>query len=190
MTVEHWINLRCHPSARTETVHAIAVLVRRPAGDELRITYRLDGDMAGIRIPSPAPPRFNTQLWQHTCFEVFVAVEDLSSYYEFNFAPCGEWAVYAFRGYRDGGPLADEMMRPQIDVRSTESRLELDAVVRLDRLSAFHPRAALRIGLSSVIEASDGRSYWALCHRAGKPDFHDARGFALLLEPPGRTAVR
>ena len=77
------------------------------------------------------------------------------------------------------------MMRPHIAVRSTGSRLELDALVRLDGLSAIHPRAPLRIGLSAVIEASDGLSYWALRHPADKPDFHDADGFALLLEPPG-----
>jgi len=77
------------------------------------------------------------------------------------------------------------MMRPHIAVRSTGSRLELDTLVRLDGLSAIHPRASLRIGLSAVIEASDGLSYWALRHPVDKPDFHDADGFALLLEPAG-----
>jgi hypothetical protein len=76
------------------------------------------------------------------------------------------------------------MMRPHIAVRSTGSRLELDVLVRLDVLSAIHPRAPLRIGLSAVIEAFDGFSYWALRHPADKPDFHAADGFALLLEPP------
>jgi hypothetical protein len=76
------------------------------------------------------------------------------------------------------------MMRPHITVRSTDSRLELDALVRLEELSTVHPRASLRIGLSAVVEASDGFSYWALRHQADKPDFHDAHGFALLLEPP------
>jgi hypothetical protein len=76
-------------------------------------------------------------------------------------------------------------MRPHIAVRSTGSRLELDALVRLDVLSAIHPNACLRIGLSAVIEASDGLSYWAIHHPSDKPDFHNADGFALLLEPPG-----
>jgi hypothetical protein len=74
-------------------------------------------------------------------------------------------------------------MRPHITVRSTGSRLELDAVVQLDGLSAIYPRASLRVGLSAVIEASDGFSYWALRHLTDKPDFHDADGFALLIEP-------
>jgi hypothetical protein len=149
------------------------------------MTFRLDGDIPRIWVSPPGVPRIATQLWRHTCFEAFIAVEGHPAYHEFNFAPSGEWAVYAFCGYRNGGPLSNEMMRPQIAVRSTGSRLELDALVRLDSLSAIHPSASLRIGLSAVIEASDGLSYGALRHPADKPDFHDADGFALLLEPPG-----
>ena len=185
MTVENWIDLRRHPSTRAETVRAIAVRVRRSASAELHMTFRLDGDIPRICVPSPGVPRINTQLWQHTCFEAFIAVEGQRAYHEFNFAPSGEWAVYAFSGYRNGGPLANEVMRPHIAVRSTGGRLELDTLVRLDGLSAIHPRASLRMGLSAVIEASDGLSYWALRHPADKPDFHDADGFALRLEPPG-----
>jgi hypothetical protein len=185
MTVEHWIDLRCHPSTRPEAVRAIQVLVSRSARAELQMTFRLDGDIPRIWVPSPSVPRIATQLWHHTCFEAFIAVEGQPAYHEFNFAPSGEWAVYAFCGYRNRGPLANEMTRPHIAVRSTGSRLELDTLVRLDGLSTIHPRASLRIGLSAVIEASDGLSYWALRHPADKPDFHDADGFALLLEPPG-----
>ena len=185
MTVEHCIDLRCHSSARSETVRAVEVRIRRSASAELQMTFRLDGDIRRTRVPPPVVPRIATQLWRHTCFEAFIAVEGQPAYHEFNFAPSGEWAVYAFSGYRNGGPLANEMMRPHIAVRSTDSRLELDALVRLDSLSANHPRASLRIGLSAVIEASDGLSYWALRHPADKPDFHDAAGFSLLLEPPG-----
>jgi hypothetical protein len=185
MTVEHCIDLRCHSAARSETVRAVEVRIRRSASAELQMTFRIDGDIRRIRVPPPAVPRIATQLWRHTCFEAFIAVEGQPAYHEFNFAPSGEWAVYAFSGYRNGGPLANEMMRPHIAVRTTDGRLELDALARLDGLSANHPRASLRIGLSAVIEASDGLSYWALRHPADKPDFHDAAGFSLLLEPPG-----
>jgi hypothetical protein len=184
MTVERWIDLSCHPSTRTVTVRAIQVLVRRSASAELELTFRLDGDIPQIRIPTPSAPRINTELWRHTCFEAFIALDGQQSYHEFNFAPSGEWCVYALSGYRNGGPVADETMRPHIAVRSTGSTLELDALVRLDSLSAIHADAVLRIGLSAVIEASNGLSYWALRHRTDKPDFHDADGFALLLEPP------
>lgn len=185
MRVEQTMELRCHPSARSEIVRDIQVLVRRSASAELQMTFRLEGDITRLRIPSPGPPRIGSQLWEHTCFEAFIAVEGQSAYYEFNFAPSGEWAVYAFSGYRKRIPLASEMMPPGIAARSTRSRFELDALVRLDGLSAIHPRSRLRIGLSAVVEARDGLSYWALRHPSGKPDFHDADGFALLLELPG-----
>ena len=188
MTVEQWIDLKCHPSTPTESVRAIQVLVRRSARAELQLTFRLDGDISRINIPPPVAPRIGTELWRHTCFEAFINVQGQTAYHEFNFAPSGEWCVYALSGYRKGAPLADETMRPQIALRSTGSRLELDALVRLDTLSSFHPHASLRIGLAAVIEASDGLSYWALRHRANKPDFHDADGFALLLEPPAPRA--
>ena len=149
------------------------------------MTYRLNGDISEIRIPSVSVRRIGTRLWEHTCFEAFIAVQGQSAYHEFNFAPSREWAVYAFLGYRKRGPHVGEMVPPWIAVRSTQNRLELDTLVRLDGLSAIHRRTSLRLGLSAVIEASDGLSYWALRHPTSKPDFHHADGFALLLEPPG-----
>jgi hypothetical protein len=184
MTVEQWIDLKCHPSTPTEAARAIQVRVRRAGSAELHLTFRLDGDISRIVIPPPVAPRIGTELWRHTCFEAFINVQGQTAYHEFNFAPSGEWCVYALSSYRRGVPVADESMRPDIALRSTGSRLELEALVPLDSLSSNHPRADLCIGLSAVIEASDGFSYWALRHLADKPDFHNADGFALLLEPP------
>ena len=178
-TAEHWIDLKRHPSKYPQTVRGIQVLVRRLASAELQVTFRLDGDIPRIFVPAPGAPRINTDLWRHTCFEVFISVAGQPAYYEFNFAPSGEWAVYAFSGYRDGGPLTNEMLCPRIVVRAAHNRLELDGRVRLDLLSAISPQASLRVGLSAVIEAVDGFSYWALRHPTDKPDFHRADGFSL-----------
>ena len=184
MNAEHWIDLSRHPSTPTATVRAIQVRARRAANSELQLTFRLDGDFARILVPSPSAPRIGAELWRHTCFEAFIQVQGESAYHEFNFAPSGEWTIYALSAYRNGAPLADETMRPQIALRSTDSRLDLDAIVRLDTLSAIHSRALLRLGLSAVIEATDGLSYWALRHPADKPDFHNPDSFTLLLDPP------
>jgi hypothetical protein len=183
MSIEDWIELACHPSAHPQNARAVAVQVRRMA-EELHLTFRLDGDIAEIRLPSPGPPRMGMELWRHTCFEAFISIDRKWEYHEINFAPSREWTAYAFRGYRKGGPLATESICPRIAVHATPTRLELDATVRLGALSAFHTSAPLRLGLSAVIEASDGFSYWALRHRRAKPDFHDAAGFSALLESP------
>jgi len=183
--MEHSIVLVCHPSTSSDAARAITGLARRSVSGTLEFTFRLVGDVAQVRVPAPCAPRTATGLWQHTCFEAFIAIEGRAEYHEYNFSPSGEWAVHAFRGYRDGGPLGDETLAPSVTLRATEEGLELVAVVELGRLSPLHPRTPLRIGLATVIEARDGRlSYWALRHRAEKPDFHDPASFALRLESP------
>ncbi|HZO80545.1 MAG TPA: DOMON-like domain-containing protein [Candidatus Binataceae bacterium] len=148
------------------------------------MTFRLDGDLARIRLPSPVAPRIGMELWRRTCFEAFVAAAGESAYHEFNFAPSCEWAAYAYRNYRDRSSISNATSQPYITIRSAPGSFELDAVVRLDFLRLTHPHAFLRVGLSAVIETTDGISYWALRHWGERPDFHDPRGFALLLEPP------
>lgn len=172
--------LTYHHETPSQAVHAIHVRVSQEQGGALALTFKLEGDLARLRIPPLQSPRWAAGLWQHTCCEAFVAIQDTPAYYEFNFAPSSEWAAYAFRGYRDGGPLAEEDLAPGIVVRSTADRLELDAVLRLDRLPLIVLSARLRLGLSAVVEETDGRlSYWALKHAPGKPDFHHRESFVL-----------
>ena len=169
-----------------ETIHAS---VNGVDDNMLRITYRVKGDIAKLTIPAKCSPRRAERLWEHTCFEVFIRSDDDPSYYEFNFSPSGEWAAYSFRGYRDGMSLHDENWSPEIFVRREADRIELDAVLRLDRLSAIRTGSRLRIGLSAVIEANDGTlSYWALKHPVAKPDFHHPDSFALELASPSQDA--
>lgn len=155
----------------------------------LKFVYELHGDVVASLIPASHSSRRSDRLWQHTCFEAFIRADGDPSYYEFNFSPSGEWAAYSFRAYRDGGPIDDEALAPEIIVRRTPDRLELDAMVRLDRLVAIQSGSTLRIGLSAVIEANDGTlSYWALKHPAAKPDFHHPDSFTLELALPDRSA--
>ena len=184
-TIERSVELRCHPATRVDIVRAIRVLVHRTAGAELELSYRLEGDIPRIRIPSPTTPGVGAQLWQHTCFEVFIAMEGLDAYHEFNFSPSGEWAVQAFRCYRDAVRLASPIPPMHIATRATDPLLELETSIRLESLSANHANSVLRLGLSTVVEADDGTlSYWALQHRTVRADFHDANTFALRLVVP------
>jgi hypothetical protein len=157
--------------------------VKREEPETLALRYALEGDLARLRIPAPRRPRIGDKLWQHTCFEVFIARSELPGYHEFNFAPSREWAAYLFSGYRQGAAVGDSALGPVLSVRSSLHRLELDAVIRLDRLSPLHPAAKLTLALAAVVEEDDGAlSYWALRHPAGEPDFHHREAFALELD--------
>lgn len=177
--------LLCHPWSRSDPVEEVSAALRWVSPGALGVTFRLTGELSGLRLPSPRWPAIAEGLWQHTCFEVFVAVRGHAAYCELNLAPSGEWAAFVFRSYRDGALLGDPSLAPGIVVRRADGELELDARLALDRLSGAYQHAALRIGLSAVIEAVDGaRSFWALCHASGRPDFHHPAAFALRLEPP------
>jgi hypothetical protein len=171
-----------HPST-PERAWRVWARAERTEGGELRLRYRLEGALAGVRIPPPEALKRGEELWQHTCFEAFVAAEGKPGYVELNFSPSREWAAYAFSSYREGGPLTDSRLEPQIVVRRESEALGLDALVALEDLSVSYRDAVLRIGLAAVVESTSGRlSYWALRHPVGRPDFHPAEAFALRLE--------
>jgi hypothetical protein len=175
------LTLACHPETPSQAIQGIEAVAGTARGDILTLGFVLKGNISGLRIPEPRSSRRASGLWRHTCFEVFVMAEDGPGYREFNFSPSGEWVVYAFHGYRDGGELAIEQT-PDIVVRRTGRRLELDAEICQDFLPAGRP---LRLGLSAVVEDADGvLSYWALRHPPGKPDFHHADAFAYQLVLP------
>jgi hypothetical protein len=163
-----------HPQTPCDAVRRVYAVVTRAGADALAVRYGIEADLALLRIPPPRPPALGERLWQHTCCELFVARSGHGAYREFNFSPSGEWAAYAFRGYRDGG--AWSARDPRIAVRRSDDALELEATV------AVEP-GTLRLAVSAVIEAGDGTlSYWALKHPAGRPDFHHPEAFALELE--------
>lgn len=183
MTREYKIDLACHPAHPSTAVRGIQAIVKLAADGELHLTYLLDGDIPRLRIRPRAAPVFNAELWRHTCFEIFIAAAGADAYHEFNFSPSGEWAAFAFKGYRDGGPLPDESLRPSMKFQSDMSRLRLESRVRIDRLASGHARAPLLVGLAAVIEEADRRSYWAIRHPCERPDFHKSEGFALRVDP-------
>ena len=182
--------LTCHPETYTRAVEGIDARVGWTRDNALAFTYALKGDLMRLRIPLPGTTRRADRLWQHTCFEAFVSVKGKTEYYEFNFAPSGEWAVYSFQRYRVGTPFEADKLAPRIAMRNTANRLDLDAIVPLDHLPAIPPHACLQLALCAVIEDEDGMlSYWALKHPPGKPDFHHPDAFALDLEPCGVNVI-
>jgi len=179
----HTIALARHPTTPSSAVRAIEVEVCRAGGTAIQLSYALKGDIAGVLLSVGESARRSDKLWEHTCFEAFVAGQDDSGdYFEFNFAPSTEWAAYAFTAYRQGMRALEGAWPPRISVSHDASCLSLDAVIDLDPLPLLRNSPVLRLALSAVVEDTQRRrSYWALAHPPGKPDFHHADGFALTL---------
>lgn len=152
------------------------------AAGELSLAYRLKGSPERLRIPGPLPPGPADGLWEHTCFEAFIAVADGPAYREFNFSPSGQWAAYGFSDYRQRDEAFKAAAAPRLAFRRLPDGVELDAVVSPELLPPDPAGAGYRLGLSAVVESADGgKSYWALAHPGPKPDFHRRDAFTLAL---------
>jgi hypothetical protein len=170
--------LKLHPNSRCAAVTRIDIDVRRPEPGGLVLHYAVTGTMSNIIIPPATLSQRADGLWQHTCFEAFVRPSSGSAYYELNFAPSTQWAAYHFEGYRVEMKAAD-MLGLKIETRQSAARFELHASMKL---AGLQDDALWRLGLSAVIEEAGGnKSYWALAHPPGKPDFHHSDCFALEL---------
>lgn len=141
------------------------------------------GDMDAVRLSSNDQPSRADGLWRSTCFEAFIRPHAGDAYFEFNFAPSGDWAAYRFESYRFGMAAA-EVAPPDIKWSAHAGQTALVANIDLGPLPELVPWEAWGIGLSAVIEANDGSlSYWALSHGSGAPDFHHRDCFAAELAP-------
>jgi len=180
------ISLNHHPSTPCKLIRCFTVRAQKTSNGMLTLDYAVEGDMAGVCIPGPRVPHRADELWQHTCFEAFLMQE--RGYYEFNFAPSTEWAIYRFTAYRDGMSIVPQARPPKIALTLDAHRLELNATIDLNQLPTELEGANLSLALSAVIEEQGGRlSYWALAHPPGKPDFHHPDGFALTLDSIDNT---
>ena len=166
-----------HPDSRCAAATHIDVEIARPGA--LMLTYSITGTIGDLRIPARTAPVRADGLWDHTCFEAFIGTASNAGYYEFNVAPSTRWAAYRFSGYRDGMCVADDVRAPRIDVQSTDETYTLRAALELDRLPDLSGDPVWRLGVAAVIEETNGdKSYWALAHPTGEPDFHHSDCFA------------
>lgn len=173
--------LICHPGGHGKMVGGMTVSASRRPNDMLWLLYRVLVNPRVLRLPPVADPVRVDGLWEATCFEAFFRLADDDDYYEFNFAPSLEWAAYSFTGYREGRADLPLSAPPfvSIDSRAGLYIFEVDL-----KLPSQWSGSALHLGMSAVVETLDGnKSYWALAHPPGDPDFHHPDSFALQLPP-------
>jgi len=174
--------LALHPDSRCKAVTRIDVDVARSGPGHLTLRYTVTGKIKDVRLPQVMDSKRADDLWRHSCFEAFIRAAHGDAYYELNFAPSTQWAAYEFSGYRSGMCAASEVDAPFIEVHSRGDVYTLQAALDLERLRHLPKDAALKLGLSAVIEETDGTiSYWALAHPPGRADFHHSDCFALEL---------
>jgi len=171
-----------HPNNDLAAVESFFVRVEL-TDSYLHLQYEVTGELSALNIPAKQTPCAVDGLWQHTCFEAFIAVNGEERYYEFNFSPSRAWAAYAFSAYRN--PSAWTINKaPIIKCTQTKESLLMNVLIDVDDLPLKLEERSFQLGLTAVIETNEGElSYWALQHSEGVADFHQRNHFILSFNP-------
>lgn len=156
--------------------------------DSLVISYQLQSQQKPIDhvivIPALAEnPARRDGLWQHTCFECFVASADQKCYWEYNLSPSGDWNVYQLQDYRSGLQKDRAIGQPSFTNKLTPQRWAMEMTLQIPQ--QLLAGQALQIGITAVLEHPHHQlSYWALCHGGSSADFHRRDGFQMEWPAP------
>ena len=148
---------------------------------EVSAEFILQGNTNAIKWPAAAQQvRPGSDLWKHTCFELFLSEPNQRQYWEYNFSPARQWAIYAFADYRQTGPLPTTRS-PVIEFpRRSDTEFSLQVRFTPEAPLANKP---LAIGVAAIIETTDGqRHFYAFRHCGDQPDFHLRESFLLELD--------
>jgi len=178
------VSLVPHPASPPRLIEALSVRLAVHPGS-FWLNYEVE-HRAGLLLPDKQGRRDG--LWNGTCFELFARDPGAAGYIEFNFAPSAAWAAYRFSERRTGmTPLSGIGSPHLVDGRLEDRAGEIDRYYELAATLARDGILAgrIQIGLSAVLEETDGtKSYWALAHPPGAPDFHHPDCFALDIPAP------
>lgn len=195
---KHMKAVRLIPYSPLPCLHDIDLCVQfaLSQGHRLQLSYQLTGDLRTTLIPPlNSSPQRKDGLWQHLCFEAFIKPEAGLAYWEFNFSPSGDWAIYRFDDYRTGMTAPTLMTPPALRISPTplttradeHSSLSLTVEIDLAQLDPSLATPRLQLALASVIETRRGElSCWAGHHPTDKPDFHHPGSFTQHLYLPAQ----
>ena len=168
-----------HPDHLPRAIQRIEMTAERVADERLYLWCMVYGEISRLKLPPRAHGRRADDLWQSTCFELFMKLPH--GYCEFNLSPSTSWAAYQFSDYRSEMRELPLILAPEIDQDAGGDWYEFEAWIAIPNEVQ---KTELSLGLTAVIEEQGGhKSYWALAHPDGPPDFHNRDCFIAHLPP-------
>ncbi|MBE9028444.1 DOMON-like domain-containing protein [filamentous cyanobacterium LEGE 11480] len=180
MTAQSY-QLQPFPDATGLPAIQISGTVARSANNQLTIDYKLEGAVNQIQLPSPNPePLRRWELWETTCFELFIGCPETLNYWEFNFSPNGNWNAFALENYRKG--IREESQIEQVNTiaRNDSAGFQLETTIPLEPIVPADQ--SIELSITAVIETQEKNiSFWATKHCSPEADFHQRNSFTIQL---------
>ena len=175
-------HLKRHDDSTGASNLQVTASIIRHRRTQISLRFGVSGNVEELNLPPFEKIRRGDRLWEETCFELFVRGTENRAYCEFNVAPTGEWAAYSFDDYRTGMRAVENLDVSALRVETREEKFELFLSMDLGPAAPHMRIADWRVGMSAILSGTKGtKSYWALAHPPGKPDFHHSDCFVLEL---------
>lgn len=142
--------------------------------DSFAVSFEWQDPEAEIQFAKSPEAGRHFNLWQQTCFELFIRPDQTGPYFEINVSPKGAWNVYQFQDYRAPQPPKEFPGAELLELEMKQNRLTANFHLKGTNLSNC------QVSLCAVLFLSDGRSsYWSTRHAGRKPDFHHPDSFVV-----------
>lgn len=159
------------PFSSCSGVESLSFSLSPESSSGLRLTVQLQGLIASDLEVANQVGRREFGLWQHHCFELFIAEAGSTAYWELNIAPNGNWNCFEFDDYRLHQRESDRCVLSAFRAARRGRIFELDAKILTNpRFQASG--AALSLGVAAILKTASGLNYFSIRHGA-TPDFHD-----------------
>ncbi len=148
--------------------YSISVEIEELA-NEVRLLFSLSGDYSEVSFNGSK----SDELWQGTCFELFVQDLDGEGYEEVNCSPDGRFARMHFTSYRQGVEPFPFKTEPSISSEQSGDRCQYMVTLPIDIKKR-------KIAVSTVTESTTGEiRFWGIGHWDNCADFHRVENFFL-----------
>lgn len=147
----------------------------------LTLTFELTGPLSDLSLSTSKPtPSRQHDLWEHTCFEMFLSEPTSPVYWEVNLSPIGDWNIYRFSSYRTGMVEEKRIQNLTSQREQHPNHFWLSCPLPLNTLAL--DSKGLEINVTAVLENRMGDlSYWAITHANHQPDFHHRQSFTVQI---------
>jgi len=140
---------------------------------EIIVTYEIRGELKNYIFNKAENKKRANELWRATCFELFIAPENSSNYWEFNISPTKAWNFYAFDSYKKS--MREELLpsSPHIEIREEEMLYRCACSLSF-RLKEKYYQFNLAVIL---LDNKDIRHFYTIYRKKGVADFHNRAYF-------------
>ncbi len=148
--------------------------------------FRITGNIDQIILPLEKDNgERKYDLWEETCFELFLKYPDNSWYIEFNMSPTTDWNSFFMSHYREHVGELETVKNVEIRTERKYECYSLVAKIKFNEINQYAREDFLNnkieIGISAITKYKDGKNrHWALNFGEKAPDFHDSKTYQLL----------